>query len=496
MALSEKSLIAILAGLGGAAALLYLLRTQKQESRRSSTPARNTPSLEATVETPVERILEIQSKLGLSPNPQHIRELSELLQSVSEEDLGVIKANSDILSFLMSEWIFYHTLRTKKVHYDSVTGVMDGTLSPQEKDLGKRIALTMRRAYWDKHLEDLKKSPPNYGHVLDRLGELQSRINMYQKSRKSEIFDLDLIKQAVLAGAFDRPFFASLVERVIQALADLESPASHEETRRWFNEREKNSDFHSDIVSCLEFLFSQLDVLEAEIAAFKSNQISMEIRRKKERETFSTLIKNERLKIPILKSHFGSVTTNQEIIHQFKLALLGTLFKSDAMLESLIPDSEFLDSIRARIQTDIVDRACNLVGVHSQIASLAQTKILMQQSTDFLSTVPPAELVDEVIARLSVIAPLNEVQIDSISSGIKQCCSDTSQVRRLYTKRAESIIEKGLSEASAIVESNAFGSSPWYLSICAKNTSSVLSELIEFMAEHLHVYLPIYRDIL
>ncbi len=109
-----------------------------------------------------------------------------------------------------------------------------------------------------------------------------------------------------------------------------------------------------------------------------------------------------------------------------------------------------------------------------------------------------ADIVSEAVGDVMAFTkePLSDSAIAGILRSVDQCTADSSQVRTLYERRVSKLLEEGIEKGSPAVASNAFGSSPFFLSICCQETSKVISESIEFMAEHLHVYLPIYRDIL
>jgi hypothetical protein len=532
MALSEKAILAVLAGVGGAVALYYLLRTPR--TRHVTPPVRDEPvSKMLNDPTPappaensrVERIIDLQSKLGLAsvPDAELVAELTGLLSEASESELEEIKANAEYASFMVSEWVFYHTLRSKKsVHWDSVTGMMGEGLSPQERDLGRRIADTMRKAYWDKHLEDLSKPVPEYKHILDRLSELQSRIRGFQKAKDIEVFDLDLIKQTIATNSFDRPFFISIIARVIEVLNDLESPAAHEQTAAWFASElfEKDgTNFHIEIVESLKFLFAQLDLLDAEMANYKATLIALESKRKKERELFHSLVTERVIEVPNLRTHLPPLpaetalsfaSLNQHILTNWKAIIVKELMsESHKLPESLFPDISHFSELRKRVFSSI-RLATVFVAVHSQLQTFPEGKSFLAQpnSEITLFTEALADLVSEsecsgseivsfVSDRISAFTnqPLAEKILADLHKGLDQCCSETSQVRQLYVRRVAALLEKGLNEATATVASNALGSKPFYLSMCAKQISEIINECIEYLAEHLHVYLPIYRDI-
>lgn len=527
--MKSQYVVATVVGIGGAVALYYFLR---RKSVRSRPPAAflkpEPPQVQSETALKVEA-LQAQLALGAAPDAKVVAELAALLGTLSEEDLNDAKMNAEYVSFNVSEWIFYHTLRTKKsVTWNPTTGLMDEALSPRERDLGQRIATTMRQAYWDRHRADLEAQPPNFSNVLLRLGELQARVNEYQKSKKTALFDIDIVKQVVNEGHFDRPFFHALLRAVINALYDLESPASHEETFTHLTTTVLNTqvtsrtEFNREIVESLKYLFTRLDVLEAEIANFKSTQVSLDARRKKERELFHRLIENEVISVENLRSALrlmpssgtpSYASTNSGIVNLFK-KLFVTAITTDAGMkelpESLVPDLPALAALRARGE-NIVVLACFVVGFASQLpAVLGDTGArFIQQPVDALKRTVDgiaqliqekrtvAEMTDELLARVigfSGVA-VSESHVEEITKGIAQCCDASSPVRQLYAKRVAGLIETGVNDASSTVATNALGSKPWFLSECAKQTSVLIADSVDLIAQHLHVYLPVYRDI-
>ena len=536
----SKFYFAIFAGVGGGVGLYWYLSSRKKKVQpkvdlriETTEPPAETENI-SSPESPVFReILNLLSRVTLdsSPEPETLTQLASMLSSLTESELSEIKLSSDYVSFMISEWIFYHTLRTSKsVTWNSNTGLIDQVLSPQERELGNRIASTMRRAYWDKHLEDLSRDPPNYMHVVDRLVELQSRINEFQKNSKLHLqFDLELIRQLIANKEFDWNFFLSLVKRAVEAMHDLESPAAHEDTIKYFEriqssvEIDSKERFHAEIIECLGFLFSQLDLLESELAYFRSSQLAMESKRKKERAAFSTLlsehlVSGHRLREILLSeispesrsTNFGSLTS--AIVVAFKKIIVQATMRDPHVKvpESMNPDLPVLKSFRKRRES-ISLVASFLVGFHSQLSSI------VGESSSIMFLRQDVEVINRLVHSLSENAsqgglpamisqletslesftgkPLSSKQRFDLGEAAEKCCGDSSQLRTLLDQRVFSLIQSGVTDSSSSVISTALGSRPWFLSICAKDTSSLINDMIEFLAEHLHVYLPVYRDL-
>ena len=530
MGLTGKVYLSVIAGVGGAVGLYWFLTRRKRACGKAppgimadKTEGDNIISWpESAV---FHDILKLLSKVTLEPHPDAttLRQLSSMLSSLTESELNEIKLSSDYVSFMISEWVFYHTLRTNKsVTWNSSTGLIDQALSPQERELGGRIATTIRKAYWDKHLEDLSKDPPNYTHVVDRLEELQARINEYQKSKRSVIFDIELVKQLISHSKFDREFFMSLVQCTVNAMHDLESPAAHEETLKYFQQiqnvcvTDNRAAFHSEIISSLRFLFSQLDLLEAELANFKSSQLAAESKRKKERELFhgllsEQLVSGEKLRTmlsvipPESRENYGALTS--AIIIRFKqIVLLATSESTCLIPESMNPDMRSLESFRDR-RNKISLVASFLVGFHSQLASVIGESaiVFLRQDVEVMNALVRSiflaqsqqEMLDILCDSLEsfMARPLSTKQREQLEEAVEKCCAKSCHLRILLDRRVASLIEKGLTDSSNTVSSTALGSRPWFLSVCAKETSLLLSDMIDFTAEHLQVYLPVYRDI-
>jgi hypothetical protein len=529
MALSDKKLLTVLAGVGGAVALYYLLRYHKKDTVSESAGKDESETSVHTQSNRVSRIIKLQAQLGLQTraDPSLIEELSSLLGEVSAQEMDEVKANGEYASFLISDWFFCHTLRTRKeVHWDNITGLIDEGLSPQERELGRRVAETMRKAYWDKHLEDLDKPVPDFKHIIERLSELKARINGFFKSQEAEVFDVDLIKQTIDSKAFDRSFFVSLVKNVVNIMGELESPAAHEQTTKWVEQELvqkptvlSKEDFHAEIIGTLKFLFGQLDLLDSEMANYRSSQMAIDKKRKKERDVFHKIIAERIIEIPNLRIVLKPIAWNPSITYAavnkaIVLACKNCIVeflegKGSNLPESLHPDQAYILEIGKKIRSNI-RLASVLVAIHSQLQTFGDGKKFASQSAEELTKfgekisslvleddASTDEIVDEVSALIIQFSgkPLEETIINNFRKGVEQCCAATSPVYQLYVKRSALLMEKGMDEATPLLASNAFGSSPHYLSLCAKHLSNVIAELIQFLAEHLHVYLPIYRDI-
>ena len=529
MAVKEKLVLTLLAGIGTAMGLYYFLRrrrtTEDGSNHSTSEPARD--PLKIPNRQKLDRIIEIQGRVSFTSNEdiESLDDLVEMVAVLTKDELEELRENADCTSFQVSEWVFYHTLRSKKeIHWDCKTGLIDEGLSPQEREFSRRIADTMRKAYWDKHIEDLNLDPPDYKHLIARLTELQERVNSYQKPIRREIFDIVLIQQAIETGTFDRSFFLSILKRVVAALYDLESPAAHEETVRWHSLKQTTksattrSEFHSEVIESLQFLFAQLDLLDAEMAQYKSSQMALETKRKNERDSFRNLLSGKKV-LPgtILREVLSVVDTesiasiNKSILNRFKELILGYLFDMDQnrLPESLYPDSKVLSNLKNKL--DKIQRlACILVAIHAQLGSTKQGKAFLSQPTEKVmmfaegfgkivleNSATNKELVDEAASHVMRFTnePCTDSQLTALLRSVDQCTSSNSPVKQLYTKRVRELVQTGIDQANPQVASSALGSSPFFLSICAKETRGVIKGIIEFLAEHLNVYLPIYRDI-
>lgn len=529
---SSSNLIAsvVAAGLGGAL-LFYWLKRRESKSGIVIVDVKQESSPPVTKDEPLSppspvfsEILELLGAIS-HPSPEEIDRLQSMLSRLSESELIELKLHSDYVSFSLSEWMFYHTLRTnKEIHWNSNTGLVDEAVSPQQREIGARIASTMRAVYWDQHLSDLNKSPPEYQRVLDRLAELQTRINSYQRGRAQPVWDLQLVDQVVKNKQFDRAFFISILRRAIEVLYDLESPAAHDDTVKHFQENvfkrsvESVSAFHHEIVESLAFLFAQLDLLDAELANYKSNQMSIETKRRQERQTFvalveKNLVRTEKLKklmIPVFESSSSIGKTNRGIVVALKNAVIGAVIGSvavDDLPEPLMLDRQQLLSLKQRV-VSVADTAAFLVGLQSQLpiafGESASKLLANKQNIENLARAiiklflhnQPAEIIDEVLAAVvSYGGQVNDEQITSFKDGIEQCSAKSSQVRQLFGRRVPQLLEQGINAPSPDLPSNALGSHPWYLSFVVKELSEIVTEVLHLITGHLHVYHPVYREI-
>ncbi|EER01048.1 hypothetical protein Pmar_PMAR015700, partial [Perkinsus marinus ATCC 50983] len=236
--------------------------------------------------------------------------IAEVHVRMGESGLRNVKQLSNALSFVTSEWLFYHTLRTcPELTWSGVSGYMNQAFTDdKEKEMADRLARTFKRAFWDLHREDLQKRPPDYSFVFARLSELRSRMcSFLPQARQTEFasrLDLELLKQQIEHQAFDRETFVQVLRVVVDMLYRLESPASHKKTVQWFEEdimkkpslteygsaEDAMKAFHEEIVDSLSFLFEQCDVLEAELQSYRTTQVSMKERRQLEFEHFMRMI--------------------------------------------------------------------------------------------------------------------------------------------------------------------------------------------------------------
>jgi hypothetical protein len=392
--------------------------------------------------------------------------------------------------------------------------MVDEALSPQEREVGSRIASTMRRAFWDKHLEDLSKG--NYRPVIDRLGELQVRINGFQRSKAQPVWDLEIVEQIIDNKKFDHSFFASILRRAVDVLYELESPSAHEETVKFFTlvyDRQVATvqAFNKTIVECLEFLFTQLDVLEAELANFRSKRQSMDTKRRQEREVFASLVRDGVIKSDKILKVVGTSTKsvgeqNRMIVASIKKIIVDFIAHRVEFIElpeSMLLDRQALEMLRLRL-LDIGRLSAFFVGVHAQcplvfgqdgvkfVNDRGRVGRFVSECVKRINGGNKDELLDEVIAHVG--KPVTDKQLGLLKSGLDQCCSQSSQVARLLERRVVTLMETGVISSSPLLPSNALGSTPWFLSACVDELSCLIRSIVEFIANHLHVYLPLYRD--
>ena len=429
------------------------------------------------------------------PSSELIARLRAILAPLSEECVSQIKSISDEVSFGISEWIFYHTLRTNKtIAWNPVTGIVDQTMTSDEKVLGEKLARNIRKAYWDSHVADLQAE--NYTCVIDRLSELDERINFFRPIQfRRPIFDDVLIRQQIATKTFDRSSLISCASVAVDAMADLESPAAHEDTVAWFETHlfhpSEAVAFSTEIVNVLAFIFAQLDVLDAELANYKSAQLNSVARREKERSIFESLISTGTIHIVGIEKVFSNSEkfSNCEIFSTFKQFFLNQLPTTlPVLLESLAPDSDAINFFRVKLSA--VERlAAFCVAINS---------LGCNADEDFLLHVYDAYLLEESADTVPDLLAVVRVKFGIDASGVlPNCMTPTGQVRSLYTRRILTLLDKvivpGPIEA---IPSTSLGSSPWYLSVAVKKLNELVVELTDFMADHLQVYLPIYKSVL
>ena len=478
----------------------------------------------------VDSITEILKSIALQkqPSPGLIASLQTLLAPLSEDVLAQIKLVSDEISFGISEWVFYHTLRTnRKLDWNPVTGIVDQTMTPDQRMLGEKLARSMRKAYWATHLADLNAGV--YTCVLERLVELDERINSFRPARmRAPVFDLGLAQQQVDHKTFDRSCFHSLVSAAVNALYELESPAAHDETKAWYAKCTTPiplSNFHEEIVDSLSFLFSQLDLLDSELANFKSSQMSLALRRTQERTIFQRLLETRTIRatqiramlcLSVDKEALLSIgSRNSAIFLCFKKFLLSYMASDGAVTipESLSPDFEKLERFRSEC-TALVLLAAFSVGFHSQMTTLFGDRVApllrdVEGIKKFLTSISAqlragpcdvSTLVDEVVAELIMKVPNLTISPESLSAmkkGFKSCVGESSQVRLLYQRRVAQLLETALVPGPlSVISSASMGSQPWFLSIAVEQLNDLVVRMTEFMADHLQVYLPVYGEIL
>jgi len=455
------------------------------------------------------------------PQLNHITgQISQLIEYLSPAQIEQLKLLSDEISYAVSEWYFYHTLRTNKsINWNPETGLIDEALSPEERQLGSQLAKAIRRAFWDNHLSDLEKSPPDYSRVIERIDELNTRLVSYLKST-SPIIDTEIVQRMISEKRFSKEFFLHLIETTVLVMYDIESPAAHEDTQRWLKHVQTEWELHlgqaptgHEIITILRFLFEQLDLVDAEIANFKTSHFPYTKRVEQEREIFRDLVDQSVLPVPRLFQLLGSLKkmstieeTNLEVSKSVRTHVL-SLLKPDPplCLESLNLDIEAIGKL-AHNRTKIVVLASFLVGVHSQVNALFPSN----QAREFLSNkVAITALINQVWESSQSLSNKNGLETDLsdhliasllqtsfvvsndtvllLRRGIGQCVNENSKVRQLYERRVSELLEKGeISEIS-------LGSSPWFLSLATAKLQELGKDLNRFVGDHLTVYLPVYR---
>ena len=468
----------------------------------------------------VNSVTEILKALALQrqPSPILIAELQSLMSKLSADELVAVKDASDTISFGVSEWVFYHTLRVNKhIDWNPKTGIIDQTMTLEEKALGEKLAATIRKAYWANHLADLHAG--KFDCLIDRLWELEERINGFRPvhSRRS-IFDVALTQQQIDKKTFDVAFLTSLVNSAIEALEELESPAAHELTVNWF----QNTFFNvgdktvSELtVQALAFLFAQLDLLDSELANYRSAQLNLSSRRTKEREIFVNLVDQKTLQTLGIRAMLGSIeSTPLAIFDQLKKYFLTPPSATCPMCETLLADTEQLAEFsRVILSVEIFSAFC--VGVHSQVRALfvgveqflaneADMRAFLNECYSAILTEDAGseELVDALVGELlgkvpSLRSVMTTAKIDKLKKGIGSCLAETAAVRVLYRRRVPELISGALVPGPPNkLATNSLGTSPWFLSVGVDKMNELVDKLTLFIAEHLNVYLPVYKEVL
>ncbi|NDD93077.1 hypothetical protein EBZ37_13470, partial [bacterium] len=203
--------------------------------------------------------------------------MAELRGRFGEEAASEVLGLSQTLNVRYLEWQKARSIR-KSLAYPDIAAT-------------SAVASTIKRAYWDKHKEDMERR--DFSFVYERVKEFVQVVKGYiPLSRHQQIdamIDFPLLKQQIDHSAVDWSTLLDIIGRMVAMLGLIESPASHEATLHMFrllNEGKDLKDFTAvsprssprpfattpftdRTVDALEFLFAQLDVLQRELFQFK-----------------------------------------------------------------------------------------------------------------------------------------------------------------------------------------------------------------------------------
>ena len=517
--MSSRTTAAVIIACGSIGLAAYWwLRRQRKEAKPPPPSTQSDPpqDFKQTFES-------IILSTNITDNPPKLdsvtAQLERLVQYLTPAQIEQLKTLSDEISYAVSEWYFYHTLRTNRsINWNPETGLVDEALSPEERQLGSQLAKAIRQAFWDNHLADLEKSPPDYSRIIERIEELNTRLMSYLKSAQS-VLDLDIIKRVISEKKFSKQFFLQLVHTTVSVMYDIESPAGHEDTLRWFKELQaawESSLGHPpsgrEIIAVFRFLFEQLDLVDSEIANFKTSHFPYAKRVEHERDIFRYLVDQSVLPVPRLLGLLGTVekaSTIEQTIASISKTVRNhilDLIKDDVQcIESLNLDTEAISNFGLR-RLRIVKLSSFLVGVSSQVNALFPS----DQAREFLANKPAISALirdvweGDVLSKSDSVGELTDHLVSSLIQssfvvttetfallrrGISQCVHETSKVKQLYERRVSELLMKG--EVNEI----SLGSSPWFLSLAAAKLQELVRELDAFVGDHLTVYLPVYRGL-
>ena len=240
-------------------------------------------------------------------------ELNRLYEANGKE--GVAKLEESLKHNVVSEWVLSHALRMNpKIPWSPVTG---GPSIDKTDAISKMIARTIRKAFWDRYREQLN-GRDSYNLVIERLSELRDRVAGFMPVAHRVAFaaqlDMEIVTQLVRNDRFDFNAFVEVTNILVGMLARVESPAAHEDTIAFVNDKVMKSVDDSDpaklriifngrIVDTLAFFFGQCDRVEAELAEFRESLISSKERKGRERAAFDNVLKEGVLRLTYIHSY-------------------------------------------------------------------------------------------------------------------------------------------------------------------------------------------------
>uniref|UniRef100_A0A0G4FXG3 Uncharacterized protein n=1 Tax=Chromera velia CCMP2878 TaxID=1169474 RepID=A0A0G4FXG3_9ALVE len=244
---------------------------------------------------------------GPSTSADQVNRLNELTVRVAQthgpDGVEKVKAYAASLNDATTAWRTLHTIRVAgdKLTVDPTTGQVQGgsSASTQEQALTNQIADMVKKAYWDVTKEKLAQTPPDYSIVLDRLAELKVSLAKWMPERYKAAFiervDMKLLEQEIEQQQFNRDSLFKIGAFLVKTLGDLESEFQHEKTQEKFKEMmekvpQSAEEFHVQIVDLLAFLFSRVDILQAEVKAFHLKKQSKAQREMAERRHFARML--------------------------------------------------------------------------------------------------------------------------------------------------------------------------------------------------------------
>ncbi|XP_019732436.1 T-complex protein 11-like protein 1 [Hippocampus comes] len=138
-----------------------------------------------------------------------------------------------------------------------------------EGSLERRVKEIVHQAFWDCLEAQLKKDPPQYSHVIQRLSEIKETLlsflltgHSHLRSRIEEVLDLTLIQQQAEKGALD---VGALSNFIIEMMGSLCAPCRDEDVSKLKE--------ITEFVPLLKAIFSLLDLMKLDMANFAVNSI-------------------------------------------------------------------------------------------------------------------------------------------------------------------------------------------------------------------------------